>query len=61
MFPKRLKGFASSFDFDDFPGIRLHDMKIELVRLLAANPEERNLILAEGKRQFPNDMHKFGY
>lgn len=59
MFPKRLKNFARSFDFDDFPGTRLHEMKIELIRLLAVNPEERAFIVAEWKKQFPKDTQKF--
>lgn len=59
MFPKRLEGLSKSFDFDTFPGIRLHDMKIELIRLLTANPEQRDFILAEWKKQFPGDEHKF--
>jgi hypothetical protein len=60
MFPKRLKDLSKSFESAKFPGLRLHDMKIELIRLLAENPDQRNFILAEWKKQFPGDEHKFG-
>jgi hypothetical protein len=59
MFPNRLGRLTSSFDLEIFPGIRLHDMKIELIRLLAENPDQRSFILDEWKKQFPGDEHKF--
>ena len=60
MFPDRLEGFAERFDYDDFPGVRLHEMKLELIRLIAQNPEKRADIVELWKQQFPKDVAKFG-
>lgn len=58
-FPQ-LKEFGRDFDFNDFPGLRLHDMKLELIRLLAAHPQERKFIFTQWEKLFPGEGHKFG-
>jgi hypothetical protein len=55
-----LRQLSDAFDVDAFPGVRLHEMKIELIRLLAAHPTERPYITTQWSKQFPGEEKKFG-
>jgi hypothetical protein len=59
LFPGSLSQINEKLKVEDFPGIRLYEMKMELIKLLAANPDHRAEIEAEWKKQFP-DSWKFG-
>lgn len=60
IFPERLKGLKQSFKPEEFPGIRLHEMKMELIRVLAEQPNQRESIKDDWKKEFPKDVQKFG-
>jgi hypothetical protein len=48
--------FAESFRIEDFPGVRLYEMQVELLRELAEHPPERRQeILGSWKQIFSNE------
>ena len=57
LFPGRLpKGFALLFDTDKFPGIRRHEMTIEILRQIVDHPDQRDLIINHWEQAFPGDQ-----
>lgn len=56
LFKDRLPpGFAGSFPKKDVPGLRVHEMKLELLRELAENPEHTEKILSAWRQTFPEE------
>ena len=56
LFPHRLPPqFATSFNSTEFPGTIRHEIKIELFRAIAQNPEHKDDIVAAARQIFPKE------
>jgi hypothetical protein len=61
MFGRHLpRGFAESFDPKKFPGVRFHEMKMELFRTLAEDPAKKQEVVQLWRQMFPEEEDWFG-